>query len=606
VSKTKQSTAPADKEKSGGGAVVATVLGLLVLVGGGWAAAYFLSGDELPHGTTVAGVEIGDQTSDEAAATLQEALDERTGRPITLVVDGEQVEVSGADAGLEVDTEATVAQAGGERSWDPRRLWDHYTGGDEVEPVVTLDEERVAKLAERIDQQAGKPARDGAVEFTATGVSTTAPAPGLGVDRDELREALTSAYVAEGDGRRVELDLQQTQPEIDEDDLAEARDGFANPAVRGPVTLVFGKTPVELSPRQYAPALTMRPEGGELVPALDEKALDRLVAGAVASDARKPVDATVKLVRGKPRVVPAKPGVTYDKAEIRDVFLDLVTKPEGQRKVTVEATVAEPDFTTEEARALGITQKVSSFSTEYPHADYRNVNIGRAAELIDGTVLKPGETFSLNDTVGERTAENGFTAGYIISDGVLKQDLGGGVSQMATTLYNAAFFAGLKDVEHKPHSFYIDRYPVGREATVAWGALDMRFQNDTKYGVLIDTDLVPSTYSRSGKVTVTMYSTKVWDIESVTSERYNYRAPATRVIYDDPTCEPHTGWSGFDVDVTRIFRKPGSEAVVKREKYHTAYTASDSVECRTTPKPPPSPQPDQPGQPPATRPPGQG
>ena len=106
-------------------------------------------------------------------------------------------------------------------------------------------------------------------------------------------------------------------------------------------------------------------------------------------------------------------------------------------------------------------------------------------------MLKPGETFSLNDTVGERTGENGFTKGFIISDGIFKEDLGGGVSQMATTTFNATFFAGLEDVEHKPHSFYIDRYPVGREATVAWGAVDLRFKNDTPYGVLIHATVQP-------------------------------------------------------------------------------------------------------------------
>ncbi len=138
---------------------------------------------------------------------------------------------------------------------------------------------------------------------------------------------------------------------------------------------------------------------------------------------------------------------------------------------------------------------MSTFTTNFPHADYRNVNLGRAAELISGTVLKPGETFSLNDTVGERTAENGFTKGFIISNGIFKEDFGGGVSQMATTLFNTMFFAGLEDVEHKPHSFYIDRYPVGREATVVWGALDLKFKNDTDHGILIDARLSPSSYS---------------------------------------------------------------------------------------------------------------
>ena len=95
-------------------------------------------------------------------------------------------------------------------------------------------------------------------------------------------------------------------------------------------------------------------------------------------------------------------------------------------------------------RKLGIPEEVSEFTTYYPHADYRNVNIGRAAELIDGTVLEPGETFSLNDTVGERTRANGFTEGFVISDGVFAEELGGGVCQVATTTFNAAFFAGLR------------------------------------------------------------------------------------------------------------------------------------------------------------------
>ena len=98
--------------------------------------------------------------------------------------------------------------------------------------------------------------------------------------------------------------------------------------------------------------------------------------------------------------------------------------------------MAKPDFTTKEARALRVRERVSTFTTYFPYAEYRNVNIGRAAEIIDGTLLKPGETFSLNDTVGERTEANGFTKGYVINDGILVQDLGGGVSQMATTLFN--------------------------------------------------------------------------------------------------------------------------------------------------------------------------
>jgi vancomycin resistance protein YoaR len=181
--------------------------------------------------------------------------------------------------------------------------------------------------------------------------------------------------------------------------------------------------------------------------------------------------------------------------------------------------------------------------------------------------------------VGERTRENGFTTGFVISGGIFKEDLGGGVSQMATTTFNAMFFAGLKDIEHKPHSFYIDRYPVGREATVAWPSVDLQFQNDTEYGVLIEAFVNDSTPSSQGSVTVRMYSTKVWDITSSASERYNYVGPGTRTL-DTPDCYPNTGFSGFQIDVTRTFKEHGESEVHHTEKFHTSYTPADTVICK--------------------------
>ena len=155
---------------------------------------------------------------------------------------------------------------------------------------------------------------------------------------------------------------------------------------------------------------------------------------------------------------------------------------------------------------------------------------------------------------------------------------------MATTTFNAMYFAGLKDIEHKPHSVYIDRYPEGREATVAWGSVDLRFQNDTPYGVLVHATVQPGSGSSKGVVTVSMYSTKTWDITSKTSPRYNFRAPATRTL-TTADCLPAVGYGGFDVDVTRYFHKPGVAAVERTEKFHTSYIASDNVKCEKPKKP---------------------
>lgn len=571
--------APAKRERPGGWIVLLVVVVLLIAFAGLYAAAVGVAGDKVPRGTSISGVDVGGLSREDAIAELESAFADRGDQPIDVTVategaDGETMSVVPSEVGLTVDYAASVDAAGAGRSWAPGRQWDYFTGGDDVEAVVDVDEELLdARLAE-LSEGLGTPPKDGQVRFTREGVRTVDPVPGEAVDTDAAREALAAAFLGEEDS--VELTVEQAEPDIDESDVQTALEEFANPAMAASVNLIFGESQVRLQPRDYAAALSMVPEDGVLVPQVDEQRLAELVKGATTTG--KPVDATIELRNGKPRVVPAKPGVAFEPADVAAVFLELVAAPEGEREGEVEAQVLEADFTTADARALGVRRMVSEFTTYWPHADYRNTNIGRAAELIDGTLLKPGDVFSLNDIVGERTAENGFTIGYIISDGVLVQDYGGGVSQMATTTFNAAFFAGLEDVEHKPHSFYIDRYPVGREATVAWPTVDLRFRNDTEYGVLIDAFIKPSTYSSQGEVTVRMYSTKIWDIESVTSERYNYRAPATRTL-STPDCEPNTGYSGFDVDVTRIFRRHGEDEIVRREEFHTAYTPADTVVC---------------------------
>ncbi len=149
---------------------------------------------------------------------------------------------------------------------------------------------------------------------------------------------------------------------------------------------------------------------------------------------------------------------------------------------------------------------------------------------------------------------------------------------MATTTFNAMFFAGLQDVEHHPHSLYISRYPVGREATVAWGAKDLRFKNNTPYGVLIKAALSPATGSRQGALTVSMWSTKVWDVTTSTGARYAYTDFAKRKI-DSSNCEDTVGAKGFQINVKRYFHKPGSSAVAKTENFHTTYIPQDEVTC---------------------------
>jgi vancomycin resistance protein YoaR len=552
-------------------------LGVLVaLLAAAWVGGHLLAADKVPRGTTVAGIAVGGLTESEATRRLEERLRDRAEGPLAVTVEGRSRQVEPAELGLSVDYAATVAEAGARTSWSPAWLWSYATGGDDVDPVVEVDRDALADYLATVEGGLRTAPVDGAITFRKGEVVTTDPVVGHGLEADAAREALVAAYLTTDE---VELPVVELAPDIDAADVATATEEFAAPAMSGPVTLRFGESEVTLKPRQYARALRLVPQDGRLEPTLGPKALAHQLAGLVSSDGAEPVDAEIRLLAGKPRVIPAKPGVSFDEAELDAGFLELVVRPAGERSMELPAEVVEPAFTTEDAKALGIKEEISSFTTYFPYADYRNTNIGRAAELVDGTVVKPGETFSLNGTVGERTAENGFVDGFIISNGIFKEDLGGGVSQMATTTFNAAFFGGMTDVQHKPHSFYIDRYPVGREATVAWPTVDLQWRNDTPYGVLVHAHVTPGTPSEQGVVTVRLFSTKYWDITTRTGERYKFTAPATRTL-DTEDCYPNTGYGGFDINVWRYWSRAGSGEVERTERMHTTYTPSDTVICK--------------------------
>ncbi len=387
------------RETLGGKAVLVALATVLLLAGGLYAAAGAFASDRVPRGTTVAGVEVGGKSPEQARRTLERELADRVDAPITVTVEGESVEVSPQEAGLALDLDGTVEAAGAGDSWALDRLWDYWTGGDEVEPVLDVDESALEATIERLDSELGTEPVDATATFTASTVRTTPATTGRLLDEEAAREGLLSAYL--GEEPAVELELVDVEPTITDAEMEEAVSELANPALSGPVTLVFGDSPVTLRPRDYAPALSLEADGDELELATDLDVVKRLVGDATATGA--PVDATWRLVDGKPRVVPAKPGVSYEDGAVTDTVLDLLTRPEGERTGEVEAEVEEPDVTTAEARSWKIRERVSTFTTEYPHADYRNTNIGRAAALVNGTVLAPGETFSTLTAFGQIT-----------------------------------------------------------------------------------------------------------------------------------------------------------------------------------------------------------
>ena len=550
--------------------------GLVALVAALYVAAYAFTGDRIPRGTTISGVEVGGLLPAAAEQRLRDGLADDAARPVRVVADGHRAGLDPAAAGLTVDTAASVSRAGGGRSWNPARMWDYVAGGHDEDAVVRTDTTRLAAAVAGVAEQADRPPVEGAVTFADGEAEPRYPERGVAVDRAAAAAAVEAAFLHTSG--TVTLPTEPAEPRIDKDAVSEAMETFANPAVSGAVTVTLSGDSVRLQPEDLTGALSMEPEDGRLVPHVDTATLVKTLTPKLRKVALTPRDASFEVVDGRPEVVPSRTGVTFDEDDLAAKLLGVLPQTGSDRRIDVRGTEAEPALTTAEATKLGVRQRVSTFTTHFPYAAYRNVNLGRAAELVDGSLLLPGKTFSLNDTVGERTEANGFTKGFIISDGVFKEDFGGGVSQVATTTFNAAFFAGLEDVEHKPHSFYIDRYPVGREATVVWGAVDLRFRNTTPYGVLIQARLRKATPSTPGAMTVTMYSTKYWDIKASQSGRYRTTPPQTRTL-SGPECVPNTGYAGFDIDVYRDFYRHGSSDRERRETMHTRYLPADTVRC---------------------------
>jgi vancomycin resistance protein YoaR len=564
------------------GIIAAAGLGVLVV---GYGAAFAYAGDKIPGDTTVLGIPVGGLSQSDAKAKLEAGLTDQAAQPIVLKAGEAKFQVNPADAGLSVDVDATVAAAGAGRSLAPGRIWHGLTGGDAIQPVVTKDDAKLKAAVEKLAKQVNRPATEGTITFDGTKPVTQAPADGLQLDSAKAEDAVLAAYPT--DGTPKDLPVGVTKPQAGTDALDNALKEYAEPAMSGPIRLTVGSKSVELEPAEIAPALAVTLPGGKLTPTLDAKKLEPLFQKRFKALETLPKDATVQIVGNAPKVIPAVDGMVVDRTKVGPAILDILAKPAGERRAAVGLAPTKATVTTEQVTALGIKEVMGEFTTRFPHAPYRNVNIGTAAAKINGTLLKPGETFSLNKIVGERTKENGFTEGNIISGGKFVLDLGGGVSQSATTTFNAAFFAGLKDVEHKAHSVYISRYPIGREATVAWPSVDMKFLNDSGHGILVQTIFKASTPGTQGSITVKIWGTKVWEITAGQSGKSNPRAP--KVVYSQAAdCRPQAPTAGFDITVFRYFAKNGKRE--KTESFTTKYNAADDIRCGpkpgTTPTPP--------------------
>jgi vancomycin resistance protein YoaR len=550
------------------------------------AAAYgvdlLVSSGDIPRNTVVAGIDIGGLSLADAATELEENLAPRVVADHPLVAADVEATLSPATAGIELDVDGTV-DAAAEQPLNPWTRIVTLFGDRVVEPEITGDETALAAQIETVAAQVDRAPVDATIVLENTTPSLVEPVDGRMLDREGAAQAITEALASGGDpATPIELPVEVQPVRVDTEEAQRVLEEVVTPALAAPVTVTSsdGATSAELPVAAIAAGLTFTPEDdGELAVSIDPAKLQPALGDALGAFGTPPEDARFEVSGGAVSVVPSVDGTGVDPALLSEQLLGVLTEP-APRTVTAELGPVPADFTTEEAQALGIREEISTFTTNFTSAA-SGTNIRVVAEEVDGALILPGESFSLNGYTGPRTAAEGYVPAGVISGGEFTTAVGGGVSQFATTMFNAVFFAGLEDIYHKPHSYYISRYPAGREATVYYDSIDLEWRNDSETGVFVDTQWAP------GSLTVTFYGTKRYEIESISSERYNFRSPVEQQKPDDGDCTPTSGSTGFDITVTRVFRDLSSGAEIKREEFYTSYAAEPIIRC--IPAPPPAP-----------------
>ncbi|MEU1607888.1 VanW family protein [Micromonospora matsumotoense] len=544
-----------------------------VLAGVVGAGAYAYAGD-VPRGTSVLGTELGGRSRADAAKELRAELEKRAGTlnaPLTVVVGENRAEIVPADVGLTVDVDATVAAATDAQAHPVDRLF----GSRTVEPVVSVD---AAKLDAALKTVLGKQGRDmtmPAIIFTGTTPKPVYPKPSLTLDAEQSARVVRTGWLA---GQPVTVPVVEKNPVTTREEVDRLVAELAKPAVAAPVTITSDKGSVSVPPATIARALRFSADDeGKLTPKVDVKRLRSALGSKLTAIESTPKDAGLTISAGKPKVVPGRAGQQLDSAALGRDLLAVLPKTDG-RTVTGQLKEAEPELTEAKLAELGIKERVSTFSTKFPGglSSPRSQNIIQAAKDVDGTIVQPGETFSLNAHTGERGYAQGYKDAPVILGGKLVPGVGGGVSQFTTTLFNASYYAGLQDVEHKPHSFYFSRYPAVIESTIFWPDLDFKFRNNTPHGVLIDTAYTSNT------ITVSMWSTKIYDsVKTEYGPRRNITSPKTVHLTPGPTCIAAAGSTGFSQDAFRVIKKDGK--VVKREKFSWTYDPEPNFVCGPKP-----------------------
>jgi vancomycin resistance protein YoaR len=551
----------------------------------------------IAEGVQIAGVDVGGLTRKEARSLLESRFDRVEHTPIVFTVGGREFPVKASTLGVEPDWSAAIESAAREgEGFGPvrgfKRLQTRFLGSEISPPVQVYQaalDFKLAGLAREIDQShvEAKLVRRGLAIEVVPGQ------PGRRLARDVAASRMVRALARLERGQPIALPVVLDPVEVTATDLAPAAKQ-ARTALSAPVRLEYEGTRWKL-PRWRIAELLSLPVAGKTDVAIAGPGAEAWFKRLRKTVERAPVDATFAVEPGGVRVVPDQEGLTIDVPATAKSLLAAATSTTA-RTASLSVRTAPADRSTAEAQAMGITGVVGSYHTSYGGIPSRLHNVALVAKLIDGALIAPGSTFSFNSTTGERTAAKGFEEAPVIINGELQTGLGGGICQVSTTLFNAVYEAGLQIDERTNHALYISHYPVGRDATVNYPDLDLKFTNDTDHWLLLRTFVGP------GSLTVNLYGTPQNRRVETAAQPLRVVAPPAIKRVPDPSLEKGTSEVdeyGQPARSTSVSRKVyGADgAVLHEDTWYSSYSSEPKVvRVGTKPKPKPKAKPKPPNE----------
>ena len=555
--------------------------GLLVLIWGGAAVA---TTQHVFSGTVVSGVDVGGMSPDEARQTVDDRVATMLAQPVTLTVGDLTDTLVPADSGVSVDADATVDQLVGP-TINPVTIIQRLRGID-VNAVTSVDaDELTIALNSRLDTLAVGTA-DAVVTLDGTTPVVTPGSTGTGLNVAASVMTLSTRWPL--GLQTIALTDGVAEPAITDADARSFVDSVLTPLLCGDLTITAAGTDAErtatgtqlvLTPAQIAALTTIDATDGKLSAVLDSQGLHDAIIASMGRIETQAVNAgwtidgsATGAASARPQFVQPVSGEGIDMDALTRGLLDASASGStpADRTVALPMTVLEPEIDMPESD-WGITEVVGEYSTPFTSQYGRDQNLIRGAEQMNNQVVMPGQTFSVEEALGPVDYDHGFTDAGVVSNGEHVDALGGGLSQIGTTMFNVGFEAGMDDVEHHPHSYYFDRYPAGREATIWTGQKDVKFANSTPYAALIQS------WVSDGEVHARIWSTHYYDVSITDSGRYNNR-PIQTVTRSGAGCEAYSGGNpGFDIEVTRTRKAP--DKTVPDDVLTTTYDADNNIQC---------------------------